>query len=316
MKKLLFILIIIFNSCTFSQKKEKNTNTTSYTKQELKIVQDLEQITNTAKPRNYKNIETLNKVANYIKKELTKVSDTAFFQSYKVENNTYKNVIASIGTQHKERIVIGAHYDVFGNSDGADDNASGVAGMLQLARLLSKHKELKYRIDFVAYTLEEPPFFRTEKMGSFIHAKSLFDKNISVKGMICLETIGYYSSKTDSQEYPIKEMKHLYGTKGDFVSVIQNEKAKRFSNQLTESMKSGNKIKTISFKGSSSVQGVDFSDHLNYWEFNYDAVMITNTAFFRNKNYHTSNDKLETLDVRKMSLVIQQLYTSIVNLDE
>ncbi len=314
--KLITILsVFIFHSCIFSQKEEISINKTPYSKVELRILQDLNKITKTEKPRNYKNIATLNKVANYIKKELSKVCDTVSFQSYKVKNNTYKNVIASIGTQHEERIVIGAHYDVFGNSDGADDNASGVAGLLELARLLSENKELKYRIDFVAFTLEEPPFFRTESMGSFIHAKSLFDKNAPVKGMICLEMIGYYSTKENSQDYPIKEMKYIYGTKGDFVTIVQEEKVKHFSNQITESMKSQKRIKAVSFKGSSSVQGVDFSDHLNYWKFNYDAIMVTNTAFFRNKNYHTSKDKLETLDIRKMNLVIEQLYESIMKLD-
>ncbi len=313
MKNIFLIVFTIFYSCTFSQKK-RTTYEPGENENELRIFEDLKQIITTAKPRNYQNLKALNKVANYINIELNKVCDTTYFQPYKVVDNEYKNVIGSLGVKNKERIIIGAHYDVCGNSDGADDNASGVVGLLELARRLAK-ENLKYRIDFVAYTLEEPPFFRTNKMGSYIHAKSVFDKKLPIKGMICLESIGYYSEKLNSQNFPVKEMESAYGTKGDFITVVQENQAGSFSNQITKLMVSQNEIKTVSFKGSKLVEGVDFSDHLNYWKFNYDAVMVTNTAFFRNKNYHTVNDKLNTLDLKKMNLVIQQLYYTIQRLE-
>jgi Zn-dependent M28 family amino/carboxypeptidase len=109
-------------------------------------------------------------------------------------------------------IVIGAHYDVCQEQEGADDNASGVVGLLELARLL-KNEKLKYKIELVAYTLEEPPFFRTEYMGSFIHAQSLQQAKTDVLGMICLEMIAYFSDKKGSQEYPIGLMSLFYGKK-------------------------------------------------------------------------------------------------------
>jgi hypothetical protein len=273
----------------------------------------LSAITKTEKPRNYKNIETLNFVANYIKEELNKVCDSVEFQNFKVYENEYKNVIGSIGSEHKQRIIIGAHYDVCGDSEGADDNASGVVGLLELARLLSKEK-LKHRIDFVAYSLEEPPFFRTKKMGSYIHANYLFKNKIAVKGMISLETIGFYSDKIGSQQFPIKGMEKIYGNVGNFITVVQNDKNEPFCDEINRLMTNKSLINTKSFKGSSKLPGVDFSDHLNYWKHNFEAVMITNTAFYRNKNYHTSNDKLETLDVEKMGLVIQQLYNSLIKI--
>ena len=129
-----------------------------------------------------------------------------------MERTAIKNIICSINTDKKERIVIGAHYDVCGDQDGADDNASGVAGLLELARLL-KHEKLNYRIDFVAYTLEEPPFFGTENMGSSIHAKYISDNKISLKGMISLEMIGYFNDKPHSQKYPLSFLKWFYGNK-------------------------------------------------------------------------------------------------------
>jgi len=314
--KYLFLLtsfLILTISCSLLETKEDKTMVNEHLNVK-KLQEDLEIITKTPKARNYKNIATLNKVANYIKTELQKVCDTTSYQNYKVVNKTYKNVIASIGVDHKKRIIIGAHYDVCGDSEGADDNASGVVGLLELARKLSKEK-LKYRIDFVAYTLEEPPFFRTEQMGSFIHAKYLYENKIDVKGMLCLESIGYYNEKPNSQDFPMKGMNLIYGNKGDFITVIQRNKAQDFSNQVENLMEKKSLIKTESFKGDANTKGIDFSDHLNYWKFNYDAVMITNTAFFRNKNYHTDKDVMKTLDLKKMNLVIEQVYQTIKDIE-
>ncbi len=298
---ILLFLSIVFSSCNSQDKSDSRIKT------------DLIAITKTEKSRNYKNIKTLNTVAAYINTELAKVCDSVNYQNYAVNNTQYKNVIGSIGTEHSTRLIIGAHYDVAGDQEGADDNASGVVGLLELARLLSKEK-LNYRIDFVAYTLEEPPFFRTEKMGSFIHAKSLYDNNIPVKGMICLESIGFFDDAPNSQEYPIAGMEQLYGTKGNFITVVKSEKSGEFGTQLDSLMKKTALIHTKTFKGSSSVPGIDFSDHLNYWKFNYEAVMITNTAFYRNKNYHTAGDKLETINIEKLSLVISQVYETVKKL--
>jgi len=312
MKKGLILLLLILCSCVTNKREDTKKKSTIEINKEfvLSVKKTLKNIITTEKPRNYKNVEVLNSVASYIKTELHKVCDSTLYQPFLVEGNEYKNVIGSIGIEHKERIIIGAHYDVCGNSDGADDNASGVVGLLELAKKLSK-EELKYRIDFVAYTLEEPPFFRTNKMGSYVHAKWLKDNNIPVKGMLCLESIGYFSDKPNSQDFPIAGMSLKYGDTGDFITVVQEFKAKEFSNQVSEVMEEISLIKTENFKGSATVQGVDFSDHLNYWKFNYDAVMITNTAFFRNKNYHTDGDKIEALNFDKMSLVIEQVCQTI-----
>jgi len=151
-------------------------------------------------------------------------------------------------------------------------------------------------------------------MGSYIHANYLFKNKIPVKGMVCLETIGYYNEEPNSQNYPVPGMSIKYGDKADFITVVQNSKRGEFSKQIENLMKQQNLIKTQSFKGSSLLPGVDFSDHLNYWNLNYDAIMITNTAFYRNKNYHKKGDKLETLNIKKMGAVIEQLYLSIKEL--
>lgn len=289
---------------------EMNNSNHKYLSDTSRIENDLRKITKTNKSRNYQNIEILNLVADYIFNEFSKNCDTVYFQKFYVNGIEYKNVIGSIGTKKSERIIIGAHYDVAGDQEGADDNASGVVGVIELSRLLSK-EQLNQRIDFVAYSLEEPPFFRSENMGSNIHAKSLFDNKVDVKGMICLEMIGYFSDEPNSQDYPIGFLRLFYGNKGDFITVVQKLCNGNFGRRFKRLMKNEGTIKTKSFRGPSFLPGIDFSDHQNYWKYGYSAVMITNTAFYRNKNYHEQTDKMETLDLKRMALVINEIYLSI-----
>lgn len=279
----------------------------------VRIERDIRIITKTKESRNYQNIETLNFVAEYVFKELEKTCDTVYYQTYMVNGIEYKNVIGTIGLKKQERIVIGAHYDVAGDQEGADDNASGIAGLLELARLISGDT-LRNRIDFVAYSLEEPPYFRTEQMGSFIHAKSLYDKKEPIRGMICLEMIGYFNENKNSQDYPVGFLKLFYGNRGDYITVVQKFGNGKFGRQINRKMKNSGIIKTKAFKSFKSLPGVDFSDHMNYWKFDYNAVMITNTAFYRNKNYHQVTDKIETLDLIKMSSVIDEVYVTLKQL--
>lgn len=164
------------------------------------------ELTESPKARNFSHPDRLNEVSNYIFSELNKTADTCFFQNYQVNGITYRNVVARINGKSSKRIVIGAHYDVCGNQPGADDNASGIAGLLELGRLIPRDS-LENTIELVAYTLEEPPFFRTDLMGSYVHAKSLKDAHVEVSGMISLEMIGYYDTKKGSQHYPLGFLK-------------------------------------------------------------------------------------------------------------
>ncbi|CAG0905151.1 unnamed protein product, partial [Cyprideis torosa] len=277
------------------------------------LKRDVLMLTNTEQPRNYEHPEVLDSLAAKIHESLAIHCDSVYYQTFDVQGQVYRNVIAIIGPKNAEKIVVGAHYDVAGNQDGADDNASGVAGLLELARLLSK-ETLNYQVEFVAYTLEEPPFFRTEYMGSYIHAKSLRDNGQQIKGMICLEMIGYYSDEEHSQDYPIGLLRWFYGNKGNFITLVQKFGGGSFDRQITRGMKSQNLIPTKSFKGPASLTGVDFSDHLNYWKFDYNALMITNTSFYRNKNYHQESDKIETLDFNRMALVVDELFLCLKQL--
>ena len=266
-------------------------------------------------PRNYKNINSLNKVADYIKNSFETIGLGVEFQEFIVDGNRYKNVIATLNPQYSQRIIVGGHYDVCGDIQGADDNASAVAGIIQSAKQLYEYKEqLNFRIDFVAFTLEEPPYFATKNMGSYIHAQYLKTNNIDVIGMINYEMIGYLTDEPNSQEYPIEAMKFLYPATGNFIAIASNESSTDFLEQL-DFDNLDKEIDSCNIVLPNGLSEITASDHINYWNFGFNAVMITDTAHFRNKNYHTVNDTIETIDFKKMQYSVDMVVKSILNLN-
>ncbi|OFX16479.1 MAG: peptidase M28 [Bacteroidetes bacterium GWA2_31_9] len=270
-------------------------------------------ITKTDKYRNHRNVDQLNKTADYIKNVFNQYTDSVLIQEYTVNGKVYKNVICSFGTENKNRIIVGAHYDVCSNQEGADDNASGIVGLLELSRLL-KGQKLNYRIDLVAYSLEEPPYFKTEFMGSYIHAKSLIDSKANVFGMISVEMIGYFKDEKKSQSYPLGILSLFYGNRGNYITLVKKFGSGRFARKFCRYYKSTKTILTKQFSAPKSLPGIDYSDHLNYWKHGYSALMITDTSFYRNQNYHESTDTIETLDLFRMSKVIDGIFMTLTSL--
>ena len=274
----------------------------------------LKYLTHIQPPKNYKNIQSLNNVANYIKNRFKALDLEVSFQEFEVDGNTYKNVIATLNPQYEKRLIVGGHYDVCGDFQGADDNATAIAGIIETAKQLKKYEDkLNFKIDFVAFCLEEPPYFGTKQMGSYIHAKSLKEANIDVIGMINYEMIGYFTNKPNSQDYPIPQMKAIYPTTGNFIANISNENSEAFLKRLNfDNIKK--EIDSYDIVLPDMFTNITASDHLNYWQMGYDAVMITDTAHFRNSNYHTITDTLETIDFTKMQYVIDMMVNGIKEL--
>jgi len=265
--------------------------------------------------RNYRNVRSLDKVADYINGNFSEYGLSTERQLFRANRREYANVIGTYRKDKTARIIVGAHYDVCGDQPGADDNASAVAGLLELARLISSYAhDSEYRFDFVAYSLEEPPFFGTEKMGSYIHAESMYDKNAHVRAMICLEMIGYFTTEKNSQEYPLLNLEFTYPSVGNFIAVVGNYSSGYLVDEVEKHLKTAS-IDVESLKASSMVTGVDFSDHRNYWGFGYDAVMITDTALYRNPNYHRRSDTIETLDFDKMGEAVKGVFRALINLE-
>ncbi|MFT4152477.1 M28 family peptidase [Parafilimonas sp.] len=282
--------------------------------QEKRMYTDVDFLTSLRPYRNFSNTGSLAKVVDYINDEFQKAGHETEEQKWIAAGTEYTNVIASYNKHKTKRLIIGAHYDVCGNQPGADDNASAVAGLLETARLISERApDLDYRIDFVAYCLEEPPFFATNEMGSYVHAKSLFDNNVDVIGMICYEMIGYFSDTPNSQTYPSPELAKLYPGTANFIVVVGIENFAAFNQQVYNKMKEVGEIdvQVIDFPNGNGLAGL--SDQRNYWKFGYNALMINDTSFIRNPNYHQPSDTIDTLDFPKMIAVINCCYNAIIN---
>jgi hypothetical protein len=272
-------------------------------------------MTSTSEFRNHEHPETLDTVASYIDSVFSLYTKQVERQVFGVGDHVYQNVIASFGPTGGERVIIGAHYDVCYDQPGADDNASGVAALLEIAAMLSKESStLSKRIDLVAFTLEEPPNFRTPNMGSAVHAQSLINQGVEIKVMICLEMLGYYDETPGSQQYPLSILKWLFPDTGNFIAVISNFGSNRFARKIKQGINKTSYVKAIKLAAPSTLQGIDFSDHLNYWGHDYKAVMITDTAFYRNHNYHKTSDIPATLNFAKMTEVVNGIYKASISL--
>ena len=262
-------------------------------------------------PRDESHPENLDRAADYIRAQFESAGAVVKEQPYHVGQNKYRNVVAAFGAETQSRVIVGAHYDTAGPFPGADDNASGVAGLIELAYSLGK-QQLPVRIELVAYTLEEPPYFRSKYMGSNVHAVALRKEGADVKIMICLEMIGYFSDDPESQKFPAPFLGALYSSKGNFIAVVGRFGDGLLVRRIKSRMRGATPLPVYSINAPTVVPGVDFSDQLNYWNVGYDAVMITDTAFFRNPNYHTAQDTADTLDYKRMAMVVEGVYAAIL----
>ncbi len=266
--------------------------------------------------RNHLDISKLGLAADFIGTKLVSFGCMAERQPFKYRNNTYYNVWSEVkGTRPPGDgiIVIGAHYDSAVGTPGADDNASGVAGMLELARLTAENPMMR-TVRFVAFSLEEPPAFMTSCMGSYAYAKRLREEGVKVHGMISLEMLGYFCSHEGCQLYPASFFSLFYPKRGDFISFVGNLSSRSFTRRVVDAFKEASSFPVESLSAPSFVPGVDFSDHRNFWKFGYPAFMITDTAFYRNPNYHSRGDTAETLDYEKTAEIISGLYKALRNI--
>lgn len=268
-----------------------------------RLYADVKFLTELRPYRNYLNLDTLTKVVIHIKEIFIESGLQVNEQKWIANGIEYTNVTGIYNPGKKKTLVVGAHYDVCGNQPGADDNASAVAGLLETARLLGENKpDINYSIELVGYCLEEPPFFGTEEMGSYIHAQSLSENKVDVIGMICYEMIGYFSDEPNSQPFPSAELAKIYPNTGNFIMTVGIEKFDSFNKKIQQLMSEASDIDVynISFPADSSLASLAaMSDQRNYWKFGYKALMINDTSFVRNPNYHKLSDSIETLNFDK-----------------
>jgi Zn-dependent M28 family amino/carboxypeptidase len=260
--------------------------------------------------RNFRNLESLEEVCRYLNGEFDKYGLESVEQSFTAQGSDYKNIIASYNQEKQRRMIVGAHYDVCGDQPGADDNASAVAGLLETARMVAEAKpDIDYRIDFVSFCLEEPPFYETQEMGSYIHAKSISAFKADIIGLINFEMIGYFHN--GDQEYPDPRLREFYPEKANFIAVVGKHTYHEFNQKVFELMKvdAGIDVQMIDHPMVESLASM--SDQGSYWKFDIPALMINDTAFIRNPNYHRMSDDIDTLSFDHMREVVTCAYKSI-----
>jgi len=255
-------------------------------------------------PRDAAHPSGLEASASFVEEIFQQYTGRVTLQPYDAQGLNVRNVCARFGPAGGPRIIVGAHYDAAGPYPGADDNASGVAGLLELARLLSEDPPAA-DVELVSYPLEEPPFFMTRWMGSAVHARSLKASNVEVRAMIALEMIGYFSDEPNSQHFPLGPlMKPFYPTTGNFIAVVGKWGQGRLVREVRDGMRAATPLGVESLTAPRILPGITLSDHRSYWKQGYPAVMLTDTAFFRNANYHTPDDTPDTLDYDRMAQVV------------
>lgn len=259
--------------------------------------------------------EKLDEAARYIAEQFSSFGYNVEFQNYTVLNKTVKNIIASkAGIERPgEIVIVGAHYDSCFNP-GADDNASAVAGLIEMARSMSD-KQANRSVRFIAFVNEEPPFFKTEDMGSRVYTREIKAKAENIKAVLILEMIGYYSDRPHSQRYP-PVYGLFYPNKANFICVVGDFRSRWLVKKVVSSFKNQSQFPIESMVAFGFIPGVDFSDHWAFWKEGYPAVMITDTGFYRNPHYHASSDTYEKLDYESMSEVIRGLSAVLIELTE
>jgi len=240
----------------------------------------------------------------HVEKELARTPGRLQSQPFLVGNRSYRNLVASFGPPGPPHIVVGAHLDSFANLPGADDNASGVAVLLELARGFEQHPPT-IPVELVVWTLEEPPHFRRNSMGSRHHARALRQRNVPLKLAISLECVGYFREGADSQNYPLPFLSWVYPNEGNYIVLVGKAGQAGLLRRSKAAFGGATALPVCSINAPLWVQGIDFSDHASYWDEGYPALMVSDTAFNRNRNYHRATDTPETLDYQRMALVVQ-----------
>jgi len=286
------------------------------------LKRDVEYLADKIGPRNLTEYSNLRKAADFIESSFSDMGYKVNKYGYKAkpgliskqawgdtQNQIYSNIEAELkGTVHPEQIVIlGAHYDSVPLSKcrGANDNASGVAGVLAMARLFAKEKP-KRTIRFVAFANEEPPFFHTESMGSFVYAKQCREKKENIIAMFCLDTIGYFSEEDGSQNYP-PPLQLFYPSKGNFIAFVSNMSSVGLLRKSIEIFKANSPLPAEGAAVPGIVPGSNWSDHCSFWQNGYSAVLITDTAIYRYPFYHQNNDNSDKINYNKTAQLIKGL---------
>ncbi len=259
--------------------------------------------------------DNLEKARAYIASCYQDLGLTVENQPYAYGNLTVSNVVTEIdaGEAPSRRYLLGAHYDSVGGTVGADDNAAAIAVQLETARRLkeiARTRKLDTAVKFVAFALEESPAFATRHMGSRVYARKARSEGEDLDGMICLEMVGYFCDEPGCQRYPLPLTFMNYPKAGNFIGIVGNSRSKELTRALEGAFQSNSALPVVTLTVPLNgwiLPSVRLSDHSAFWDEGYRAVMVTDSAFFRNPHYHLPSDTMETLDFRRMAELVESL---------
>jgi Zn-dependent M28 family amino/carboxypeptidase len=259
----------------------------------------------------YRNLEDS---ANYIERVFADIGYKVGIQEFKVDDMTVGNLEVELtGTSLPAEIVlVGAHYDSVIGSPGANDNASGVAALLEIARHLV-HRKLSRTVRLVAFVNEEPPFFRTTKMGSRAYARRARQRKEQIVAMLALETIGYYSEAVGSQRYPFP-FSFFYPKTGNFIGFVGNISSRHLLRRAIAIFREQTNFPCEGLAAPGWMTGIGWSDHSSFWKEGYPAIMLTDTALFRYQQYHKPEDTPDKVDYARMARVVTGVIRTVSQL--
>ena len=263
--------------------------------------------------RNEWHYAQLNASVDYIEESLSTAGYQPKRDSYDLRGRAYHNIEAEIRGAHRAIVLIGAHYDSVLGSPGANDNGSGVAAMLALARRFANKPSL-YTMRFVAFVNEEPPYFQSSAMGSFVYASRCKARGDQIRAMLSLETIGYFSNLANSQSYPLPGLGRFYPKTGNFIGFVGNVRSRALLRRAIAQFRQHAKISSQGAALPAAIPGVAWSDQWSFWKQGYPGIMITDTALFRYPDYHAATDTLDKLDYDSMTRAVEGLQKVIEDL--
>ena len=270
----------------------------------MELARHIEILATTIGERNVWTYAALNRAAEYIEQELGASGFRPSRQTYDVSRVPVSNIEAVLPghTNAQEIVVLGAHYDTVGACPGANDNGTGVAAMLEIARRFAGTPQSR-TIKFVAFVNEEPPFFQTPQMGSYVYAKAAQARGDRIVAMLALETMGYYSTAQGSQQYPAP-IAAMYPDVGDFIGFVSNVESEPLLLAARAAFQAATSFPVQALAGPTGLPGVGWSDHWSFWEAGYPALMVTDTAPFRYPWYHTAHDTPDKIDYGRFAAVV------------
>ena len=263
--------------------------------------------------RNMIRYSQLNAAAEFIENSFSRVGLRPRRDTYELNGRACHNIEGEIHGVRPEIVLVGAHYDSVFGGPGANDNGSGVAALLALARSFSG-KIGQQTLRFVAFVNEEPPFFQTPQMGSFVYASRCKQRGDKIAAMISLETIGYFSDAPHSQKYPAPGLGIFYPTTANFIGFVGNFHSRALVRRAISLFRAQQKIPSEGAALPAFIPGVSWSDQWSFWQHGFPAMMVTDTALFRYRHYHEPTDTPDKLDYDRFALVVSGLENVIVDL--